>query len=399
MQPDTVPSTPTADVAATPSRLRSLDVFRGFTIAAMVLVNNPGDWSHIHAPLRHAAWHGCTFTDWIFPFFLFIVGVSMTLSVTRARAAGTPPRTLRRKLWRRSLLIVAIGLVLNFIPAFDVASWRFPGVLQRIGLCSLIATPAVIAWRSAGLTALGVALLALYAALMLLLPVPDVNGVVAAGVLEPGRDPGAFIDRWLFGGHLWSQSRTWDPEGLLGTLPAIATLLLGALTGRWLLTARAAAATAMWMMLAGLLALWLGVMLDTLLMPINKSLWTPSYVAYTGGWALLLFASSYWLVDACDVPRVQHWAARLLRPFEIFGGNALFVFVVSGLLAKALATIKVAATASAPATLSLKAVLFGAINQGWLAPVNASLAYALGFDAVMFMLAYALWRRRVFIKL
>ncbi|MBL8311838.1 MAG: hypothetical protein JNL19_15565 [Burkholderiales bacterium] len=374
----------------------------------MVLVNNPGDWSHIYPPLRHAAWNGCTFTDWIFPFFLFIVGVSMALSIDRARTTGVSPRTLLLKLWRRSLLIVAIGLALNFIPAFDVSTWRLPGVLQRIGLCSMIAAPAVLVWRSRGLGVLALCLLAAYALVMLTVPVPDVNGVVIAGALEPGRDVGAFIDRRLLGGHLWSQSKTWDPEGLLSTLPAVATLLMGALTGRWLLTQRAPAVTAVWMMLAGLISLYVGVVLDTLLMPTNKSLWTPSYVAYTGGWALLLLAASYWLIDGCDQDWVRRRATQWLRPFEIYGVNALFVFVVSGLIAKALATIKftsvvtgeVATAAGAAATtVSLKALLYGAINRGWLEPVNASLTFALCFNALMFLLAYGLWRRRIFIKL
>lgn len=388
-------TTPHNAQGATPGRLRSLDVFRGLTIAAMVLVNNPGDWSHIYPPLRHAAWNGCTFTDWIFPFFLFIVGVAMTLSIERARTLGVAPGALLVKLWRRSLLIVLIGLALNFIPSFDLATWRFPGVLQRIGLCSLIAAPAVLAWRSRGLSALAVALLAVYAVVMLCVPVADVHGVLAAGALEPGRDVGAFIDRWLLRGHLWTQSKTWDPEGLLSTVPAVVTLLIGALTGRWLLAARAPAVTALWMMLAGLVGVWLGVVLDVLLMPINKSLWTPSYVAYTGGWALLLLAACYWLIDGCDSAWVRQRSARWLRPFEIYGVNALFVFVVSGLIAKALATM--AGASNTP--VSLKAAVYGVLNQGWLSPVNASLAYALCFNALMFALAYVLWRQRVFIKL
>ena len=191
-------------------------------------------------------------------------------------------------------------------------------------------------------------------------------------------------------------------------MPAIATLLIGALTGRWLLVGRAPAITAVWMMLAGLVGVWLGLVLDALLMPINKSLWTPSYVAYTGGWALLLLAACYWLIDGCDAAKVRQRSARWLRPLEIYGVNALFVFVVSGLIAKALATIKVASftaastAAAAGAThapISLKAALYGMLNQGWWSPVNASLAYALCFNTLMFVLAYALWRKRILIKL
>ncbi len=377
-------------------RLLSLDVFRGFTIAAMVLVNNPGDWAHIYAPLRHAVWHGWTFTDWIFPFFLFICGVSLTFSTARALAVGTSKRIVMRKLWRRAAIIMLIGLTLNFIPAFSFETLRYPGVLQRIGLCIGMAAPIVLFCGLRAQIALTFGLMAVYAAVMLLLPISDANGVVAAGALEPGRDVGAFIDRALMSGHLWTQSKSWDPEGLFSSLPAVATLLFGVFTGRWLQSASAPAAKAAWMMVAGLLSLWVGVILDVALMPINKSLWTPSYVVFMTGWALLLFAVSYWLIDGCDSSRVRRGAATVARPLEIYGQNALFIFAFSGLIAKMLGYFKVQSDTGT--LISVKAGLVALLSQLPLSPVHVSLLFAVLLNLTMLGVAAWLWRRKIFIK-
>lgn len=380
----TAATVPTSTAPA--ARLLSLDVFRGFTVAAMILVNNPGDWAHLYAPLDHAEWHGWTFTDWIFPFFLFICGVAMSLSTQRALVAGMPASALLLPLWRRAALIVLIGLTLNFIPYFNLATLRYPGVLQRIGLCVFLAAPLVLFGRARAQALGALALLALYAVLMLAVPVPDANGVVGTGVLQPGRDTGAFVDRWLMSGHLWVKSKVWDPEGLLSTLPAVASLLAGSLTGRWLLGRATPASKTVWLLLAGLLALWLGTLLDAVLMPINKSLWTPSYAVFMSGWALLVFGACYWLIDACDAPSVRVWSARLALPLTIYGMNALFIFAFSGLVAKLLGYYQ------------LKAVLYAPLTQLPLSALNASLLFAVLFNLAMFAVAWALWRRRIFIK-
>ncbi len=377
-------------------RLLSLDVFRGFTIAAMVLVNNPGDWGHIYAPLRHAAWNGWTFTDWIFPFFLFICGVSLTFSITRAFASGAAKHTILFQLWRRAAIIVLIGLTLNFIPAFSFETLRYPGVLQRIGLCIVVAAPIVIWCDLRGQVVWAVGLVVFYALVQLLIPVPDANGVVGAGVLEPGRDVGAFIDRAVMSGHLWVQAKTWDPEGLLSTAPAVASLLFGVLTGRWLQSAAAPATKTAWMMVAGLLALWIGVILDALLMPINKSLWTPSYTVLMTGWALLLLAVIFWLIDACDFARVRVLSARIARPLEMYGVNALFIFAFSGLVAKMLGYFKVPSDSGT--LISVKAWLVAQLSQLPLSPVNVSLLFAVLFNLSMFAVAALLWQRKIFIK-
>ncbi|MFM7849374.1 MAG: acyltransferase family protein [Rubrivivax sp.] len=374
-------------------RLASLDAFRGFAIAGMVLVNNPGDWSHLYSQLAHAAWHGWTFTDWIFPFFLFIVGVSMTLSTGRRLALGDRRGTLLGSLARRALVIFLIGFTLNLIPHFNWGAVRIPGVLQRIALCTLLAAPLVLwcGWR-AQVAAL-FALFAVYAVLMLAVPVPGPDGVVAVGLLEPGRDTGAWLDRAVLSGHLWAQSRTWDPEGLLSTLPAVGTVLFGVLTGHVLAWREPAAHKTVWMLLAGLALLWLGSVLNVVLMPINKALWTPSYAVFMAGWALLVFGAFFWLLDAAPHARVRAAAARAFHPLVVFGMNALFIFALSGFVAKMMAFFKVG-----PQAVSLKAWLYAALQALPLQPVQASLLWALLFSGAMYLVAWVLWKKRWFIK-
>ncbi|MBL8334405.1 MAG: DUF5009 domain-containing protein [Rubrivivax sp.] len=372
-------------------RVQSLDAFRGFTIAAMLLVNNPGDWSHLYAPLAHAPWHGMTFTDWIFPFFVFISGMAMPISLGRRAALGHDRLRLMAQTARRAAVIIAIGLLLNLIPSFDLATLRIPGVLQRLGLCTLLAAPLVLWWGWRGQAMWAVGLLAAYSLVMLAVPVPGADGVVRAGALQPGQDVGSWLDRALLDGHLWRHSRTWDPEGLLSTVPAVATQLLGVLAGQWLLARRDAADKTVWFMLAGLAALWLGQVLDAWLMPINKNLWTPSYVFATAGWALLLFGACHWLLDAAPQPTLRQRMAALSHPLQVFGRNALFLFALSGLVAKLLLAIKPDGQAS------LKAMLYAPLQALPLEPVNTSLLFACGFVAVMYGVAAFMWKRRWFI--
>jgi predicted acyltransferase len=378
----------------THGRLVSLDAFRGFTIAAMVLVNNPGDWSNLYPQLAHAKWHGWTFTDWIFPFFLFICGVSMALSLSRKASASKP--ALMLDLWRRAAIILLIGLTLNFIPNLSFETLRIPGVLQRIALCTALAAPIVLYFGLRGQCLWIVGLLTFYSVVMLIVPVPDVNGVMAAGALEPGRDVGAFVDRWLLSGHLWASAKTWDPEGVFSTLPALCTMLLGVLTGRWLLSDAPRADKTVWMMVIGLLSLWIGAMIDATFMPINKPLWTSSYVFFMHGWGLLLFAVFYWLIDGTASRSVRNRARAALLPMTIYGMNALFIFAISGLIAKLLNATKFAQPDGS--AVSLKAILFAPLKALSLSPVNTSLLFAILFNLVMFAIAWAMWKRRWFVK-
>jgi predicted acyltransferase len=373
-------------------RVLSLDAFRGFAIASMLLVNNPGDWRHVYAPLLHAKWHGWTFTDWVFPFFVFISGMAMAISLARRAQAGADKTALLLGTWRRALIIIGIGLLLNLIPSFDFATVRIPGVLQRLGLCTLAAAPIVI-WHGRRSVALwAVLLMAVYSLVQLCLPVPDADGVVHVGLLEPGKDAGAWLDRLLLDGHLWKQAKTWDPEGLLSTLPAVATQLLGVLAGHVLASNRQPAEKAMQWVLAGLAALWLGQLLDAWLMPINKSLWTPSFAFTMAGWALLVFAAFYWLLDAMPQPLARARWARAFHPLIVFGMNALFLFALSGLLAKLLYTVKLADGTR------LGRALYAPLRDSGLAPVNASLLHAIAFVLVMYAVAWFMYRKHWFVK-
>ncbi|NJR71757.1 MAG: DUF1624 domain-containing protein [Gammaproteobacteria bacterium] len=382
------------------SRLISLDAFRGFTIAGMVLVNNPGDWGNLYSQLAHAEWHGWTFTDWIFPFFLFICGVSMTFSLANKRAAN--PHAVEDKfallisLWKRASHYIFIGLMLNFIPKFDLETLRIPGVLQRIALCTMLAAPIVLycQWQAQLLWIVG--LLTFYTAVMLLVPVPDVNGIVAAGALQPGRDVGAFIDRIFLDGHMWAKSKTWDPEGLFSTLSALTSMLFGVLVGHWLAANVSRAEKTVWMLLAGLLCLWLGAIIDATIMPINKSLWTSSYAIAMTGWALLVFGAFYWLIDGNDDVSLKQKSQRVFLPFTIYGMNALFIFAFSGLVAKMLGFIKFADDDGK--MVALKTMLYAPIKALPLASVNQSLLFAMLFNLVMFAIAWFMWRKKWFVK-
>ena len=395
-------------------RLVSLDAFRGFTIAAMLLVNNPGSWSHLYAPLEHAKWNGWTFTDWIFPFFLFISGISMALSFRRLSEQGASRASLWRKATVRAGIVFVIGLALNLFPYFNFAAVRIPGVLQRIALCTFLAAPLLLYfdWRGQAVWIIG--LFALYAGLMLGVPVPDALGVWHTGSLDPGQDFGAYVDRALLSGHLWVSSKTWDPEGLVSTLPAVSSSLFGALTGRFLSgatrtgavptqashdalpTGAEPATQTVWLLLAGLACLWVGQVMDSLVMPINKSLWTPSYAVFMTGWGLLVFGTFYWLLDACPVTWVRRHSAKVFSPFVIYGMNALFLFALSGVIAKLLNFIKFAQPDGSQ--MALKTVLYAPLQALALSAVNTSLLYAVLFNLMMFVIALAMWRKRWFVK-
>ena len=372
-------------------RLLSLDAFRGFTIAAMLLVNNPGDWAHVYKPLLHAEWHGWTATDWVFPFFVFISGISMTLSLSRRAALGDDRLPLMLTTMKRGLVIVLIGLLLNFIPAFDLTTLRIPGVLQRLGLLTIACAPLAVylGWRGQALLGLGA--MALYTALMLWVPVTGPDGVTRVGSLQPGEDTGAALDRWLLEGHLWARSRTWDPEGLLSTLPALGSSVAGLLVGHWLATPRQGLEKTAWLFLAGLLSLLAGEWLNATSLPINKALWTPAYVFAMTGWACLVFGATHFLLDTQPSAQAREACTRWAQPLRAYGMNALFLFVASSLLAKLLGSVTLGGQ-------SLKALLYAPLAALPIAPVNASLLFAIGFVLVFWGIAHLMFKRQWFIK-
>ena len=355
--------------AADEDRLVSLDAFRGLTIAAMILVNNPGDWGHIYWPLAHAPWHGWTPTDLIFPFFLFMVGMALPFSRRVHAAEGL----------RRAAIIAGLGLFMAAFPYFDLTTVRIPGVLMRIAICYL----AVFGIRRvAGPAGQGIAAVALLAGYWLLMTRVTVPGGTPPS-LEPATNLGAWLDRTLLGPHLWKASRTWDPEGLLSTLPAIATTLLGLLAGEWLRSARDGARKTWGLLAAGLVLVVAGLLWGRSF-PINKNLWTSSYAVFTAGMAAYLFGLFYWVAD---VRGHRRWC----RPLVVYGRNAILVFVLSGLLAKTIALIRVG-------ELSLQALLHGALFGSWLAPYPASLAWALANVIGWYLVLRELDKRGLYFK-
>jgi predicted acyltransferase len=357
------------------TRLVSLDAYRGMTIAAMILVNNPGSWGSVYAPLRHAKWHGATPTDWIFPFFLFIVGAAIALAIGPRKDEGVGARLLVQKIVRRSLIIFAVGLFLSAYPHFDMSIIRVPGVLQRIALVYGVSALLFLWLGPRQLFFAGAGCLLVYWGLMTLVPVP---GGYAPN-LEPATNLGAWLDRSLLDGHLWSQSKTWDPEGLLSTIPAIATCISGILTGVWLRTDKSHYEKVAGMMVVGTVLLALGLAWDVVF-PINKQLWTSSYVLYTSGIAMLLLGVVYWWIEV----KGRTWGTT---PFIVYGVNALAVFTLSGLIAR---------------TLNIT----GAQNWLWLSvfkpafssSLNASLAHAITHVLLLLGVAWILYARKIFIK-
>ncbi len=350
------------------TRLVALDAFRGLSIAAMVIVNNPGTWSAVYSPLEHADWNGLTPTDLIFPFFLFIVGMSLTIS--RQTVDGPVWRILRR-----AVVLVALGLLLTGFPGFDPNHWRFTGILPRIAVCYLVAA---LIYRWTVMADGGSVRISAWIVLV-------ITGVVLVGYwfvltrfddLTPEGNIGAVIDRRVFGSHLYRGGR-WDPEGLLSTVPALATTLIGVLFGLVLRTKRSPARIAGTIGgLGGLL--WVAGIIWAQWFPLNKNLWTSSYVLATAGAAALVFAVCVLLIDHLGW---RQWA----HPLVVFGRNAITLFVVSGLIGKALIVWK------------LQEPLYKNAFSWMAAPKNASLIYAVVFLLLMYAMCDWLYKKRIFL--
>jgi predicted acyltransferase len=370
--------------AAPAERFVALDVFRGMTIAGMILANNPGSGAHVYEPLEHASWDGWTPTDLIFPSFLFIVGASMVFSFAGRQARGDRRAALLRHIVTRSLLIYAIGLFIlgPFIPNFLYGRWphfetiRLLGVLPRIALCYLIAAPIVLCTRKRVWLCVTAGLLLGYWALMTLVPVPG-HG---AGLLESREwNLAAYVDRLVLGGHIWRVSKLWDPEGVLSTLPAVATVLLGALGGDYLRQPRRPFEKTTGLFVAGAALLVAGLAWNRVF-PINKSLWSSSFVLFAAGFAFELLACIYYVVD---VRSVRRWA----QPFVIFGVNPLAAFVLSSFAAVLLYTFNVWGW------------LYRVLFVSWAGERNGSLAFAICFLLLWLGVMTLFYRMRVFIRL
>ena len=370
-------------------RVGSLDVVRGVTIVAMILVNNAGDWDKTYWPLLHAEWNGCTPTDLVFPFFLFAVGVAIPYAFAgRLARSGGDRGPLHRQIVRRTVLLFALGLFLSWFPFYTVdwSSARIPGVLQRIAVVYLVAALAWLHLSSRSRAVLALALLAAYWLAMVLVPVPG-HG---AGDLSPAGNLAGWLDHSLLGRHTWKKAPgPGDPEGILSTVPAIVSAFAGLFAGDWLRSLRAAGEKLRGLLLGGSLATVVGLALAPW-MPLNKNLWTSTYVVFTAGLALLLLAGLYYLVD---VEHRDGWA----RPFSIFGTNAILAFFGSTLLAKILLLIRWPAASGT--TVTSQAWLYRHLFDSWLPDYVGSLAWALVYLALWWRLLAVFYRRRIFLRI
>jgi len=360
-------------------RLISLDAFRGFTIAAMILVNYPGTWRHVYPPLLHVEWHGITPTDLIFPFFLFIVGVAIAYAYTKRIASGTPMRDIYIKLITRSAKIFAVGLFLNLYPYFNFADLRYAGVLQRIAIVFLICGFLFLKtnWKTQLIT--GIVILIAYWLAMTLIPTPGFD----KPMLEPGQNLAAWFDSKFLPGRMWQG--TWDPEGYLSTLPSLVTTISGMLTGVFLLSKRSWEQKVIYLMVVGFLLTSAGAMWHYVF-PINKNIWTSSFVLFTSGLALMTLGS---MIFAVDILGYKKWT----KFGVIYGSNAITVYVLAGILGYFFYRMQIGG-------LSLNRQFFELFaNNLGMAPKFVSMMYALLYVGITFIPAYILYRKKIFIKL
>jgi predicted acyltransferase len=418
-------------IKAKQPRLLSLDVFRGAAMAAMVLVNDPGDWGHIYPPLEHSKWNGCTPTDLIFPFFLFMVGVSIVYAMEGKKAAVENHGQIILHAFRRMVtlifitflvqifyhpfpgtmqcigIVVAMGILLYInttqktliwaltLVAISVLAWffchtqvvtiRIPGVLQRIAVVYFIATLLYLKTSAKTIKWIFISSLVGYWIIMCFIPVPGVG----YANLNPETNMGAFIDRLVFTtNHLWSEARTWDPEGLLGTLPALGTALFGMMVGSWLKRRdRDDTTKVTWMFIYGILAVTASLIWD-LFFPINKALWTSSFVLYTGGLGTLTLATLYWLIDVQGYKKYASF-------FVAFGINAITAYILADVVPGLIALIKINSGGHKTDAYSY---VYQNLFAAHFSPVNASLAGAIAFTLLIYLMVLVLYKRKIIIK-
>ena len=355
-------------------RLLSLDFFRGLTIAGMIIVNDPGSWSHVYAPLRHAEWHGATPTDLVFPFFLFIVGVSISLSLSKRKGSSN----LYVKIFKRSAIIFLLGIFLALFPKFDFENLRIVGVLQRIALVYLVC--AILYLNTSHSTQLktGIGLLVIYWITMAFIPF---NGNLA-GTLDPGNNFAAWIDSFIVPGRLYQE--TWDPEGFYSTLPAIATGISGMICGKIILdNSNSLKDKIIKLFYWGAIVLIIGSFWDYIF-PINKHIWTSSYVLYSSGLAMIILAMSMWIID-------EKKYTNNIKFGLVFGSNAITAYVLHGIVWR----------------LFQFPVINGVGFQKFWMDTGTSIGlpakfvsfdWAIFYTLVIYFIVYQLYKRKIFIK-
>jgi predicted acyltransferase len=377
-EPTTVSVNPLPKAPA--GRLVALDAFRGATMALMVLVNTPGG-PISYRPLNHSEWNGWTITDMVFPSFLWIVGVAITLSLGKKMANGEPKGQMFTQVLKRALIIFVLGLIVYAAPAFSLSTQRIPGVLQRIAVCYLIASVIFLTsnWRAQIAWIFG--LLASYWLMMTMIPAPG----YAAGDLAQGHNFSNYVDQVLLGRHNYSETKTWDPEGIISTIPSIATALFGIMAGYILRLKRSLAERTSWLYLTGSVLLALGLICDIWL-PINKKLWTSSFSLFMAGIDFIVFAGLLWLVDGRGYQ-------RYVRPFVIFGMNAIAVYMASELLEEVMSFIHIG-----PNHVDLHQLIYLNVFAPLLSPMNASLAFAICYVLLMYGIAWTMYKRGWFLR-
>lgn len=357
------------------TRYLALDAFRGITIALMILVNTPGSWAHVYPPLLHADWHGATPTDFVFPFFLFIIGSAMFFSFKKSNFLANPSQVI--KIIKRGLIMFFIGFMLNVIPfTINPENWRIMGVLQRIGIAYIIASCLVLMLNRKGILLISAFILLAYWALLL---------TIGDGALTLEGNIIRQLDLSLLGAsHMYTmRGVSFDPEGILSTIPAVVSMLLGFEVTRYLTSITDKRISVIKLTLIGGLAIGAGA-LWSLILPINKSLWTPSYVIYTTGFACLLLAAFIYVID---VLQQQKWTSPLL----VYGTNPLFVYILSFLIVTLYLNIKIDQT-------SLYHWIYVQINAVF-EPKLASLIFAISHVILFWYVSLKLYQREIFIKI
>jgi predicted acyltransferase len=372
------------------SRWAGLDALRGLAIAAMILVNNPGSWGHVYPPLLHARWHGCTPTDLVFPTFLFCAGVAIVPALDAARRRSIADSALVRRIVQRMLVLVALGMMLSAFPFVTFAAdrelfapllgVRFPGVLQRIGICYAVAA-CIYLWADRRTASwVTAACLLLYWPLLALVPAPDLGKV---DLSTTGQHLAGWLDRTVFGSHKWKPD--YDPEGLLSTVPAVATTLLGVSAGRVLACGQGLPEKMLALFVRGAWMTAVGFAWGYLF-PLNKPLWTSSYALFTAGLATTALAGFVWAFEYRPPPR---WSL----PLQVYGRNALLVFVGSGLLGRVLGRLWTVGPVGEE--VSVKAWLVRGAMQSGLPQELVSLGWALAWVGGWYLVLRWLWRRGI----
>lgn len=370
------------DAQSAPKRLESLDVFRGITIAGMILVNSPGN-DHAYRAVRHADWHGWTPADFVFPSFLFIMGASMAISLGRRLDRGeSPARLLRQVLWRTGV-IFSLGLIINVFDSGSLEGFRVMGVMQRISLCYLVSCLFFLQSGPRIQAAAAAAFLLGYWALMTLLPVP---GFGASQFTLEG-NLASYLDKLLLGRHMGSA--THDQEGILSTIPALASALAGVLAGQWVRSHRTHARKSATLLACGAVCILLGGLWGAIF-PINKHIWTSSYALFTSGIALGVFAMCYGAIEILD------WKAWG-KPFQVFGRNPLLSYFLSGLFYGVMEFVTMTLPNGLPG--NLKSWLCEKFFGSWMTPPDASLMFTLIYIGFCFALMSVLYRKKVFLKI